>query len=231
LVALSRLGYSVGLLDADIYGPSVPTMMGVFDRPFADVATKKILPVPAHGIKCLSMGMLVDAEEAMIWRGPMVMGAVKQFLQDASWVGTDYLIIDLPPGTGDAQLTLIQAVELAGAIIVTTPQPVALADAVRGITMFRKLEVPLLGVVENMAWYELPDGTRDYVFGKEGGKRTAEKYETALLGQIPLRSALREAGDQGAPIALGEGPEAQAFLDIARKVAAQLPVSASGSAS
>jgi ATP-binding protein involved in chromosome partitioning len=223
-VALSRLGFSVGLLDADIYGPSIPTMMGVFDRPLADATTRKILPVPAHGIKCLSMGMLVDAEEAMIWRGPMVMGAVRQFLQDASWAGTDYLIIDLPPGTGDAQLTLIQAVDLSGAVVVTTPQPVALADAVRGITMFRKLEVPLLGVVENMAYYELPDGTRDYVFGKEGGKRTAEKYSTDLLGQIPLRSALRQAGDDGTPIALGDGPEAQAFLEIAKQVAAKLPV-------
>ncbi|MEQ1566340.1 MAG: Mrp/NBP35 family ATP-binding protein [Myxococcota bacterium] len=217
-VALARQGHKVGLLDADIYGPSIPTMMGVHERPLADAASRKILPVPAHGIACLSMGMLVDAEEAMIWRGPMVMGAVRQFLQDASWVGIDWLIIDLPPGTGDAQLTLIQAVDLTGAIIVTTPQEVALADAVRGITMFRKLDVPLLGVVENMAFYELPDGTRDYVFGKDGGKRTAEKYGTALLGQIPLRSALRQAGDDGTPIALTDGPEGLAFAELARRV-------------
>jgi ATP-binding protein involved in chromosome partitioning len=223
-VALNRLGHSVGLLDADIYGPSVPTMMNVHERPMADAGTRKILPIPAHGVKCLSMGMLVDPEEAMIWRGPMVMGAVRQFLQDASWAGTDYLLIDLPPGTGDAQLTLIQAVDLSGAIVVTTPQPVALADAVRGITMFRKLDVPLLGVVENMAWYELPDGTRDYVFGQDGGKRTAQKYDTELLGQIPLRSALRAAGDEGTPIALGSSPTAEMFLSVARRVAEKLPL-------
>ncbi|MEQ1504623.1 MAG: Mrp/NBP35 family ATP-binding protein [Myxococcota bacterium] len=226
-VALNRLGATVGLLDADIYGPSVPTMMNAHERPMADAATKKILPVPAHGIRCLSMGMLVDAEEAMIWRGPMVQGAVKQFLQDANWSGCDYLVIDLPPGTGDAQLTLIQAVELAGAVIVTTPQPVALADAVRGISMFRKLEVPLLGVIENMAYYELPDGTRDYVFGQDGGKRTAERYDTELLGQIPLRSAIRAGGDDGVPVALGDGPEARSFLAIATRIREKLPIGAS----
>lgn len=218
-VALTRLGYAVGLMDADIYGPSVPTMMGVHDRPMASPDQQRILPIVAHGVRCLSMGMLVDPEEAMIWRGPMVMSAVRQFLQQADWSGCDFLVIDLPPGTGDAQLTLIQAVDLDGAVIVTTPQPVALADAVRGITMFRKLDVPLLGVVENMAYYELPDGTRDFVFGKDGGKDTAERYDTRLLGQIPLRSALRAAGDAGAPIALQDGPEAMAFLAIAREVA------------
>ena len=153
--------------------------------------------------------------------------AAQRFLQDADWRGCDFLVIDLPPGTGDAQLTLVQAVDLAGAIVVTTPQAVALADAVRGITMFRKLDVPLLGVVENMAWYELPDGRRDYVFGQDGGKRTAERYETDLLGQIPLRSALCEASDAGVPAALGSGPEADAFLAIARRVLAKLPIGAS----
>jgi ATP-binding protein involved in chromosome partitioning len=225
-IALSRLGASVGLLDADIYGPSVPTMMNAHGRPLADAGTKKILPIPAHGIRTLSMGQLVDPEEAMIWRGPMVMGAVRQFLQDADWRGCDYLLIDLPPGTGDAQLTLIQAVELAGAVIVTTPQPVALADAVRGITMFRKLDVPLLGIVENMAYYELPDGTRDYVFGRDGGVMVAQKYDTPLLGQIPLRSSVRQAGDDGAPVALGDSPVAEGFLAIARQIAGKLPVDA-----
>ncbi len=225
-VALHRLGFTVGLLDADIYGPSVPTMMGAAQRPMVDPNTKKILPIRAHGVSCLSMGHLVDPKEAMIWRGPMVMSAVRQFLQDASWVGTDYLVIDLPPGTGDAQLTLIQAVDLSGAVIVTTPQPVALADAVRGITMFRKLDVPLFGVVENMAWYELPDGTRDHVFGREGGKRCAEEHETELLGQIPLQSALRQASDVGVPAALGDGPLAESFLALARKVSAKAPLEA-----
>jgi ATP-binding protein involved in chromosome partitioning len=227
-VALHRLGATVGLLDADIYGPSVPTMMNVHTRPMADVATKKILPIEAHGVRCLSMGMLVDPEEAMIWRGPMVMSAVRQFLQDATWVGCDYLVIDLPPGTGDAQLTLVQAVDLSGAVVVTTPQAVALADAVRGITMFTKLEVPLLGVVENMAYYELPDGRRDYVFGKDGGKDVAERYHTELLGQIPLRSSLRASCDEGTPIAAQQVPEAEAFLELARKVMAKLPVAGLG---
>jgi ATP-binding protein involved in chromosome partitioning len=172
------------------------------------------------------MGMLVDPEEAMIWRGPMVMSAVRQFLQDATWAGCDYLVIDLPPGTGDAQLTLIQAVDLSGAIVVTTPQPVALADAIRGITMFKKLDVPLLGVVENMAYYELPDGHRDYVFGKDGGKAVAERYGTDLIGQIPLRSSLREACDAGTPIAAQQVPGAEPFLEIARRVAEKLPVDA-----
>ncbi len=223
-VALAQAGFSVGLLDADIYGPSVPTMMGSDRRPMVDSESRKILPNQAHGVKFLSMGNLVDAEEAMIWRGPMVMSAVRQFLQDAAWNGCDYLIIDLPPGTGDAQLTLIQAVDLSGAVIVTTPQDVALADAVRGITMFRKLEVPLLGVVENMAWYELPDGTRDYVFGQDGGKNVAARFETELLGQIPLQSALRASGDAGRPAALdAASPAGVAFAELAERVAAKVP--------
>jgi len=222
-VALAKQGHTVGLLDADIYGPSVPTMMGAASRPMVDPERKRILPVDAHGVRCLSMGQLVDADEAMIWRGPMVMGAVRQFLQDADWSGVDYLIIDLPPGTGDAQLTLIQAVELSGAIIVTTPQDVALADAVRGITMFRKLDVPLLGLVENMAWYELPDGQRDFVFGQGGGVRVAERFDTELLGQIPLRSQVRICGDSGAPVALSSDPVAEAFASVAARVAAKVP--------
>ena len=222
-VALARAGHEVGLLDADIYGPSIPTMMNAWDRPLADQQAQRIIPVKAHGVRCLSMGMLNDPTQAMIWRGPMVMSAVRQFLQQADWVGCDYLIIDLPPGTGDAQLTLIQAVELAGAVIVTTPQKVALADAVRGISMFRKLEVPLLGLVENMAWYTLPDGTRDYVFGTDGGVHTAAEYQTELLGQIPLQTTLRESGDAGTPIAATEGPLADAFASLAAKIAQKVP--------
>lgn len=218
-VALAREGLQVGLLDADIYGPSVPTMMRADQRPMVDPATKKILPLVAHGVRCLSMGMLVDPDQAMIWRGPMVMSAVRQFLKDADWSGVDVLVIDLPPGTGDAQLTLIQAVDLSGAVIVTTPQPVALADAVRGISMFRKLDVPLLGLVENMAWYELPDGRRDHVFGEGGGVATAKRYDTEVLGQLPLRSAIRQAGDDGTPAALGADSTADTFRAIARRVA------------
>ena len=225
-IALQRMGFDVGLLDADIYGPSVPIMMNVHQRPMVEPGAKKILPVDAYGVRCLSMGMLVDAEEAMIWRGPMVMGAVRQFLQDANWSGCDYLILDLPPGTGDAQLTIIQAVTLAGAVIVTTPQEVALGDAVRGITMFRKLDVPLLGVVENMAWYELPDGTRDHVFGEGGGRRTAERYGTELLVELPLRTSIRKSGDSGLPAALGDDSTARIFAELARKIAGKLPIAA-----
>jgi len=222
-VALQKAGFQVGLMDADIYGPSVPTMMGASARPMVDPHKKRILPVEAHGVRCLSMGQLVDPEEAMIWRGPMVMGAVRQFLQDADWSGIDYLIIDLPPGTGDAQLTLIQAVELSGAIIVTTPQEVALADAVRGITMFEKLNVPLLGLVENMAWYELPDGSKDFVFGQGGGVRVADRYQTEVLGQIPLRSQVRICGDAGSPVALSSDPVSEAFAALAKRVAEKVP--------
>lgn len=224
-VALRRLGHGVGLLDLDVHGPSVPTMLGVHARPLID-GNQKIVPVSSYGVRCMSMGLLVDAQEAMIWRGPMVMGALRQFIQDVSWAGCDYLIVDTPPGTGDAHLSLIQAVDLAGAIVVSTPQEVALADAVRGINMFRKLGVPLLGVVENMAWYSLPDGTRDYVFGEGGAVRVAAQYETEVLGQIPLQTALRRSGDQGLPAALGDDALGQSFMELARKVAAKLPVEA-----
>lgn len=224
-IALQRAGYCVGLLDLDVYGPSLPTMMNVTVRPMVDDGGK-IVPVNAYGVRCLSMGMLVDEEQAMIWRGPMIMGVLRQFLQDVRWDGVDYLIIDLPPGTGDAQLSLIQSVELSGAIIVTTPQKVALADAVRGISMFQKLEVPIVGLVENMAYYLLPDGRRDYVFGEGGGVSTATRFKMPLLGQLPLRTAIRKACDEGLPSALGSDDTAQSFREIARLVALALPVAA-----
>jgi ATP-binding protein involved in chromosome partitioning len=221
-VALKKLGHSVGLLDCDVYGPSIPLMMNVKSRPTAD-AEGNLIPVVAHGVKCISLGLFVDPEEAIIWRGPMVMGAIRQFIQQTSWGGVDYLIIDLPPGTGDAQLTLIKAVTIASAIIISTPQPVALADAIRGIAMFQQLKVPLLGLVENMAYYELPDGTRDYIFGEGGGQKTADRFNTPLLAQLPLRSAIRACGDTGEPIALGDSPTAQIFADIAAAVVHKHP--------
>ncbi len=222
-VALQRLGHATGLLDADIYGPSLPRMMDVTSKPMVDDANR-IIPPMSYGVRCLSVGLLVPDEEAVIWRGPMVMNLLRQFLQQAVWGELDYLIVDLPPGTGDAQLTLIQGCELSGAIVVTTPQPVALADAIRGITMFRKLEVPVLGVVENMAWYELPDGTRDHVFGDGGGARLAESEGEDLLGRLPLQTALRRSGDQGLPVALGDDALGQAFRDLAERVVEKLPV-------
>ena len=223
-VALQQLGLSVGLLDADIYGPSLPTMLNVDSRPLAD-SDQKILPVVAYGVRCLSIGMLVPPHEAIIWRGPMVMGALRQFLQDTRWGDLDVLVVDLPPGTGDAQLSLIQSVDISGAVIVTTPQKVALDDAVRGIAMFHKLEVPLLGVVENMAWYELPDGTRDLVFGEGGGVAVAAKNGTKVLAQIPLQTQLRVSADEGQPAALIDNPTGRAFAAMARSVAADLGLS------
>lgn len=220
-VALQREGAKVGLMDADVYGPSVHQMMNVHAQPMLD-DRQFIIPVSSYGVKCLSMGLLVPEEQAVIWRGPMIMNMLRQMLQQAAWGPLDVLVIDLPPGTGDAQLTLIQAVDLDGAVIVTTPQPIALADAVRGISMFEKLEVPLLGLVENMAWYELPDGERDYIFGEGGGARLASQKGIELLGQVPLRTAVRRAGDQGLPAALGEDATASSFRGIARRVLEQL---------
>lgn len=218
-VQLAKMGHKVGLLDADIYGPSLPLMMHVSGRPFAN-EDKKILPLPAHGVKCMSIGFLVDEKEPIIWRGPMVMGVVNQFFKDVDWGETDYLIVDLPPGTGDAQLTMIQGVPISGGLVVTTPQPVALLDAVRGIEMFRKLDVPVLGIVENMSWYELPGGQRAFPFGEGGGGRMAAEYGVPLLGQVPLRDKIRIGGDEGRPAVL-DGD--QALLAIAQKIVQILP--------
>ncbi len=219
-IALQRDGLAVGLLDADVYGPSLPRMMRTAQRPM--VAEDRIVPVLSYGVRCLSTGLVVPEEEAMIWRGPMVMDILRRFLQAAKWGELDVLVVDLPPGTGDVHLTLMQACDVAGAVIVTTPQEVALADAVRGITMFRKLGVPLLGVVENMAWYELPDGTRDPIFGEGGGARIAAKNDTELLAQIPLQTALRHAMDVGLPPALKDDAMGLAFRQLARKIAGKL---------
>ncbi len=218
-VGLAKAGYSVGLLDADIYGPSLPLMMHVNGRPLAN-ADKKIVPLVAHGVKCMSIGFLVDDKEPIIWRGPMVMGVINQFFKDVDWGETDYLVIDLPPGTGDAQLTMVQAVPLSGGIIVTTPQPVALLDAVRGLEMFRKLDVPVLGVVENMAYYDV-GGARLHPFGEGGGKRLAAEYHVDLLGEVPLRDDIRSAGDVGRPAVL-DGDKV--FEDLAASVAKRLAV-------
>lgn len=219
-VALARGGYAVGLLDADIYGPSLPLMMHVNGKPVAN-ADKKILPLPAHGVRCMSIGFLVDEKEPVIWRGPMVMGVLNQFFKDVDWRGTDYLIIDLPPGTGDAQLTMIQAVPVSGGVIVTTPQPVALLDAVRGVEMFRKLDVPVLGVVENMSYFEMPGGQKAFPFGQGGGEKLAKEYEVPLLAQIPLREKIRAGGDAGRPAVLdGEF----LFTEVAAAIAKMLPV-------
>lgn len=225
-VALAQQGYDVGLVDTDIYGPSVPTMFGVMDaKPRVD-DDRKIIPIEAHGVKLLSMGFLVDLEKAVIWRGPMVSSAVRQFLGDAKWGNLDYLVLDLPPGTGDIQLTLVQSVSLTGAVIVSTPQTVALADARKGVSMFENVQVPVLGIIENMAYFIPPDlpEKKYYLFGEGGARKLADELETPLLGEIPLEQGVRESGDEGTPVVVSEPESAssKAFHDFARRVSLQV---------
>ncbi len=216
-VALKRSGLSVGIMDADVYGPSLPIMLRVQGTPVAN-DQKQIIPLEAYGLKCMSMGFMVEENEPIIWRGPMVMGVIRQFFQNVAWGELDVLVVDLPPGTGDAQLTMVQAVSIDGALIVTTPQHVAVLDAVRGIEMFRKLDTPLLGLVENMAYLELPDGSHMHPFGQGGGKYTAERYAIPFLGEIPLAEGVRLGGDIGVPVALSSDPIAEPFLKLASSI-------------
>ncbi|MEO1404943.1 MAG: Mrp/NBP35 family ATP-binding protein [Pseudomonadota bacterium] len=224
--ALAKLGYSVGVLDADVYGPSVPTMLGVEDADPKMRDDGKLDPIAAHGFKSLSIGYLTEADAPMIWRGPMVMSAMTQMLNDAAWgseeAPLDLLIIDTPPGTGDAALTLAQRVPLDGAVIVTTPQTVALADVRRGVAMFAKTAVPVIGIIETMSWFEDPSGKRHELFGKGGGRAMAEYFRLPLLAEIPILVEIREGGDLGAPAALCDGTAAQTFEDIARSVVTSL---------
>jgi ATP-binding protein involved in chromosome partitioning len=225
-LALSHGGASVGLMDADIYGPSVPIMFGVRgERPLMEDVNGKgmILPLERFGIKLMSIGLLVDEKNAVVWRGPMASSAVKQFVSDVKWGALDYLVIDMPPGTGDIHLTLLQTVPVTGAVIVTTPQDVALADAKKGIAMFgqAQLNVPLIGLVENMSYFspaELPN-SRYYIFGKQGGRRLADEYDIPFLGEIPLVQSIREGGDQGVPAMMNDEPiTKQAFSQFASLV-------------
>ena len=222
-LSLSRLGLKVGLLDADIYGPSLPRLMGITDKPESD--GKKLKPIEKHGIKTMSIGFLVEEDQAMIWRGPMVQSALTQMLSDVEWAPLDVLVLDMPPGTGDAQLTIAQRVPLKGAVIVSTPQDIALIDARKGITMFQKTHVPILGVVENMSMFICTGcGAEHDIFGHGGAKLTAEKLGAPFLGEIPLVPRIRETSDAGTPVSVSapDGPEARAFLEIAKKVAASL---------
>ncbi|MEC9176609.1 MAG: Mrp/NBP35 family ATP-binding protein [Pseudomonadota bacterium] len=220
-LGLARLGLSVGLLDADIYGPSLPRMMGATGRPSTDDAGKTLIPMAAHGLKCMSIGFMVAEDSPMIWRGPMVMSALEQMLRDVAWGALDVLVVDMPPGTGDAQLTMAQRVPLAGAVIVSTPQDIALLDARKGLNMFRKVNVPVLGIVENMSFFHCPKcGERSDIFGHGGARADAEAYGVDFLGEVPLHMAIRSAGDGGAPIVVGapESPEATAFMAVAAAV-------------
>ena len=228
-VALSKLGYKVGLLDADIFGPSVPKMFQVEDaRPYAETVEGRdlIVPIEKYGIELLSIGFFVDLDQATLWRGGMASNALKQLVGDAKWGELDYFILDTPPGTSDIHLTLLQTLAITGAVIVSTPQEVALADARKGINMYMndKVNVPILGLVENMAWFtpaELPNN-RYYLFGKEGTKRLAEELNVPLLGQIPIVQSICENGDNGTPAALDDNTMVgQAFLELARNVVKQ----------
>jgi len=225
-VAAARSGLRVGLLDADVFGPSLPTMLGTVGvRP--DVKGKRMQPVMAHGLATMSIGYLVDPDQAVVWRGPMVMSAVNQLINDTDWGDLDLLFIDTPPGTGEVQLTLVQKLPLDGAVIVSTPQEVALADVRRGVGMFRKTHVPVLGVIENMAWFEQPDGSRAYIFGQGGAERTAGELGVPFLGALPILSALREGGDTGVPAATGGGAAAEAFRLLADAVSEAISVAPS----
>ncbi|MCG8375511.1 MAG: Mrp/NBP35 family ATP-binding protein, partial [Chlorobiales bacterium] len=231
-VALAKAGYSVGLLDADIFGPSVPIMFQTEDaKPVLEKidGKDKIIPVEKYGVKMLSIGYFVNPDDALIWRGAMATNAIRQLINDGNWGELDYLLIDLPPGTSDIHLTIVQTISITGAVIVSTPQNVALADAVKGVSMFqsKNIQVPVLGLVENMAWFtpaELPDN-KYYIFGKDGGSKLANKMGIPLLGQIPLVQSIREGGDSGEPAALNEGSvTGLAFAELAQKVVERVEI-------
>jgi ATP-binding protein involved in chromosome partitioning len=253
-LALKRLGFNVGLLDVDVYGPSLPTLLGVNERP--NVQDRRILPIEAQGLKLMSLGFLMEDDTPVIWRGPIVTGIIRQFLQDVDWSGVDYLIVDMPPGTGDAQLSLAQTVPVDGAVVVTTPSDLALIDAARGLRMFRTLNVDVIGIVENMSWFEWPgadavdgalrlldgnEGAADAqaairaaldahrripIFGSGGGRTEATRLEVPFLGEIPLDGAVRKGGDEGRPlmVSVPDGPVADAFLEIAQRVVDAKPL-------
>lgn len=224
-VALAKDGAKVGLIDCDIYGPSIPLMFNINEKP--RMHNQKLLPLEKYGVKVMSIGFLVDPKQAVIWRGPMASGAVKQFLTDVTWGELDYLVFDLPPGTGDIQLTLVQQIPLTGAVIVTTPQEISLADARKGLAMFTKVNVPILGIIENMSYFICSHcGERENIFDTGGGSRAAKEMNVPFLGEIPLDTKFRVGGDAGRPLIDSEpdGKHSQIIRDIARKLAAQISI-------
>ncbi len=226
-VALAKSGKRVGLMDADIYGPNIPRMMGANEPP--PVINEKIQPLDAHGVKLISLGLLIERDQPAIWRGPIVMKIITQFLADVQWGQLDYLLVDMPPGTGDAQLSLVQATHVHGAIIVTTPQPVATGDALRGAKMFQRVGVPVLGIVENMSYLLCPHcGKPSAIFGSGGGQLLANELELPLLGEIPLFPPVREGGDSGVPIVVSQpdSPAARALTALVEKIVQALPAPA-----
>lgn len=230
-LALSQLGAKVGLLDADIYGPSMPIMFGIHEAPEMQVVDGKnhMIPVERHGIKLMSIGFMIDPNQAVVWRGPMVSSALRQFVNETVWDELDYLVLDMPPGTGDIHLTMGQIIPVTGVVLVTTPQDVALADAIKAAAMFGMLptKIPFLGVVENMSWFtpaELPNN-KYYIFGEGGGQKIAQQFNTNLLGQIPLVAGIREGADKGMPAVLDdENPAKPLFLQVAQRVAQQIAI-------
>jgi ATP-binding protein involved in chromosome partitioning len=223
-LGLRDLGLRVGLLDADIYGPSVPRLTGIKEKPELD-ADRKMIPIARFGLSIMSIGFLVEEDTAMIWRGPMVMSAINQMLRDVAWGTLDVLVVDMPPGTGDAQLTLAQNVPLKGAVIISTPQDLSLIDARRGLAMFRKVNVPVLGIVENMSYFQCPHcGTRSDIFGHGGARHEAERLGVPFLGEIPLHMAIRETSDSGNPVVVSDpdGPHSAAYRAIAGQIRSQL---------
>jgi ATP-binding protein involved in chromosome partitioning len=229
-VALRQSGARVGLMDGDIYGPNVPRMMGVNSPP--PVLNEKIVPLEAHGVKIISLGFLIERDQPAIWRGPIVMKIVNQFLKDVAWGQLDYLIVDLPPGTGDAQLSLVQATHVTGALIVTTPQEMAVGDALRGAKMFQRVNTPVLGIVENMSWFECPHcGKPSALFGSGGGERLAKELGLPLLGQVPLYPRILEGADRGEPIVVGDpqSSAAKAIVSLTERVRSAVAAAVSGS--
>ncbi len=222
--ALQHLGQRVGLLDCDIYGPSIPLMMGINRKPTIS-EDEKMVPPSNHGVKLMSMGFLLEGDQPVIWRGPMIMKTIQQFIGAVDWGELDFLLVDLPPGTGDAQLSLCQTVPLDGGVIVTTPQEASLGVVRKGIAMFQKVNVPILGLVENMSYYITPTGQRVEIFGHGGGKAEAGRQKVPFLGEVPLFTEIREAGDKGVPVVVSETerPPAQAFIKIAQGLRQQLP--------
>ena len=228
-ISLAQTGAKVGLIDADLYGPSIPTMFGLFNiKP--EVVGNNLVPLEKYGVKLMSVGFLVEPETALVWRGPMASSAIKQFITEVDWKELDYLIFDLPPGTGDIQLTIAQTIPLTGAVMVTTPQDVALADVSKAVSMFRKVNVPILGLVENISHYELPDGTKDYIFGYHGGEIFAKTHGLTFLGSIPIDRAIREGGDSGTPCVVGhpESSTAKAINQAALEVVRRLSITTAG---
>lgn len=227
-VALAADGASVGIMDADVYGPNIPLMLGTgYDQP--EIVNNQLKPIEAHGVKMISMAVLVPPDKPMILRGPMLHGVVRQFLSDVNWGELDYLIVDMPPGTGDVQLSLAQLVPVQGAVLVTTPQEVSLSDVRRAVKMFEQVNVPVLGVVENMSYFIAPDtGTKYEIFGKGGGQKLADEYGLNFLGQVPLGMEVREGGDSGTPVVVGfpASPQAAAFRKVAEEVARQVSIEA-----